>query len=474
MSHKEVPNFLSSAEEIHPDAHSTPPSENRTIPTDKEIRQLTWKRDIRIIPLVFLFYLCSFLDRVNIGNAKLAGLTQDINMSEDEYNGALSIFFVGYILFEVPSNMMVNKVGPRLWIAVIQLVWGVIMMSMAAAGLVPAILFYLSIWYTRREQAKRIAIFFCCLAASGAVGGLLAFGIVRLDGVQNLAGWQWIFILEAIPTLVLSIVCYFALPDFPETTPFLNEHERGVLLDILKADAGPVSDKGSNISWDQFRVSFRDWLLYGYCIIALGVIVDIYSVGMFLPSIIYGMGFQALTAQAMTVPPYIIAGIFTVLNGFSASKREERGIHAIIPLLFAMLGFILLMALNDDKKNLPGLYFAAILITTGSFSAYGAIGPWFTNNFSGRTKRSVAVAFITCVGNVGGVIAGQIYRAEDSPHYRHGHLAAMIFCVVTVIGSLVMKTALIRINKKRDNMTAEERLEIIKNGDMSTLINRVI
>ncbi|KAI7848875.1 major facilitator superfamily domain-containing protein [Circinella umbellata] len=445
----------------------------------EEIKRLTWKRDTRILPLVCLFYLFSFLDRVNIGNAKLAGIIEDTNMTENEFNDALSIFFVGYILFEIPANVILNKLGPRIWMSIMMATWGTIMMLMGAvktgpqlivarcflgvaeAGLVPAIIFYISKWYTKREQARRVAIFYGVSTCAGAFGGILAYGLMLLDGVQGLDGWQWIFIIEAIPTLVLSIVCLFTLPEFPETTSFLSEHERKTVMDMISQDNGQYNNSGENVatfSKKQFLAVFKDWKTYLFSLAAICIIASVYSVSMFLPTIIHGLGFTALNAQAMSSIPWSIACIFTILNGISADKHGERGIHVVIGILSSMLGFILLISL----KHVAGLFFATILTATGMYSALGVFIPWIANNFTGTTKRSVAIAAINSLGNCGGVIAGQLYRADDAPYYIHGHAACLGFQGGAVICAIILKLAFLRANKKRENMTQEERYKKIE------------
>ncbi|CDS09767.1 hypothetical protein LRAMOSA02444 [Lichtheimia ramosa] len=202
----------------------------------KEKRRLMFKLDRRIVPYLALLYLCSFLDRVNIGNAKIAGIVDDLGMSESMFNWALSIFFIGYVIFEVPANLFLKLIGPRYWISLIMLVWGVIMAAMSAckngpgllaarfflglaeAGLFPGIAFYLSVWYPRRHQSVRISMVWASSTIAGAFGGMAAYGIMYMDGIQGLHGWQWIFILEALPTLCLTIVTFFYLPDYPETS----------------------------------------------------------------------------------------------------------------------------------------------------------------------------------------------------------------------------------------------------------------
>ncbi|KAF7723576.1 hypothetical protein EC973_001817 [Apophysomyces ossiformis] len=432
-------------------------------PDSKEFRRLLWKLDLRIVPFLGILYLCSFLDRVNIGNAKLAGLAVDIGISASDYNWALSIFFIGYILFEVPSNLMLKKIGPSKWIPLVMIAWGTVMACMAAihntagllasrfflgiteAGLFPGVIFYLSLWYTRKEQATRVAIFFSCSTLAGAFGGVLAYGIMQMNGLQGLRGWQWIFIIEAIPTLVLAFISYFALPDFPENSSFLNERERAIVVQRLKKDAGPSTE--THFSWKQFRSAFLDWKVYMHALVYICGSTPLYSLSLFLPSIISGMGYTDLSAQAMSAPPYAVVAMH-------ADKYCERGLHIAIPGFVGMIGYMLLVLLKD--RGPVAMYIAAIITTTGVFAHIPAMLSWFTNNIGGHTKRGVATAFIISIGNVGGVLGGQIYRADDAPYYTRGHEICMGLMAGVVVVSLTFKFLLERENRRRANLTEEE------------------
>ncbi|CAO3613669.1 unnamed protein product [Cunninghamella blakesleeana] len=429
-----------------------------------------WKIDRRIVPWLGILYLCSFLDRVNIGNAKIAGLEADIGISDFDYNWALSIFFIGYILFEIPSNLLLKKIGPNKWIPIVMISWGVTMAAMAAihntagllasrfflgiteAGLFPGAIYYLSLWYTRQQQASRVAIFFSCSTVAGAFGGVLAYGIMQMDGIQGLRGWQWIFIIEALPTILLSGLTYFVLPDLPHRAKFLNEREREVILNRLEADAGPSTE--THFSWVQFRAAFLDWKVYMHCIIYICCSTPLYSLSLFLPSIIKGMGFTSLTAQAMSAPPYAIACLFTVLCSFSSDKRKERAFHIGIPALIGGIGYMLLIVLRH--RGSVAMYIASIITATGVFANVPAMLSWFNNNIGGHTKRGVAVAFIISVGNIGGAIGGQVYRIDDAPLYVRGNAICMALMFGAFVFSVIFKLMLIRENKRRDNLTPEQ------------------
>ncbi|KAI8334654.1 major facilitator superfamily domain-containing protein [Chlamydoabsidia padenii] len=386
-------------------------------PTDKEIKKLLWKMDLRMVPWLGILYLCSFLDRVNIGNAKLAGLQTDLHVSDDAYNWALSIFFIGYILFEIPSNMMLKTIGPKRWIPLVMLSWGLVMLLMSQAGLFPGVIFYLSLWYTRQEQATRIAIFFSCATVAGAFGGALSYGIMQMDGIQNMAGWQWIFTIEAIPTILISIATYFILPDLPHRAKFINKRERAIVIHRLTVDAGPSTE--THFSWKQFWSVFTDWKVYMHIIIYICGLTPLYSLSLFLPSIIKGMGYTDLAAQAMSAPPYAIACFFTIIVALHADKKRERGFHIAIPTFIGAIGYLLLILLRD--RGATTLFIASIITTTGVFAHMPVVVSWYTGNLGGHTKRGVAIAFIISLGTVGGAIAGQLYRNDDAPYYSRGH-----------------------------------------------------
>ncbi|CAO3622266.1 unnamed protein product [Mucor hiemalis] len=449
-------------------------------PSPEELKKVIWKLDRRIIPFLGLLYLCSFLDRVNIGNAKLAGITHDLAISPNDYNLALSLFFVGYVLFEVPSNLILKFIGPSKWIPIVMISWGTVMAAMAAcynsagilaarfflgiteAGLFPGVIFYLTLWYKRGEQATRVAFFFSCSTLAGAFGGVLAFGIMQMDGVSGLEGWKWIFILEAIPTLLLAFVAYLYLPDFPENSKFLNEREREIVVQRLKEDAGPSTE--THFSWKQFWSAFTDYRVYIHSLIYICGSTPLYSLSLFLPSIISEMGFTNLTAQAMSAPPYAIACVFTIVVAMHADKKRERGLHVAIPAVIGVLGYALLVGLKDQGP--AGRYVAACITVTGVFGHIPAMLSWFTNNIGGHTKRGVATAIIISIGNVGGIIGGQMYRADDAPKYARGNSIAMgLMCGVVVI-SLLFKYALNRENNRRDNLTEEQFAEEAKGEDL--------
>ena len=238
------------------------------------------KMDLRLIPMLSLLYLLSFLDRGNIGNAKIEGLVDDLGMTAPQFNWTLTVFFFTYCVFEVPSNLVLKKLRPSVWLPTIMVAWGTVMtlmgivqdfkglllarlfLGVAEAGLYPGVAYYITLWYLRTEAQFRQAMFFSAASVAGAFSGLLAFAIAKMDGVGGYEGWRWIFILEGILTVVVAVVAFFTIYDFPETAEFLTPAERAWVVHRLKYQGSEKS--GHMVAESQgFQVEVCQGGLYG-------------------------------------------------------------------------------------------------------------------------------------------------------------------------------------------------------------------
>ncbi|KAF9285182.1 hypothetical protein BGZ68_004107 [Mortierella alpina] len=387
-----------------------------------QIARLRRKIDWRLLPLLSLMYLCSFLDRVNIGNAKVAGLERDIGLTPDQYSWALSIFFIGYIIAETPSQML---------------------------ALFPGAVFVISLFYSRGEQALRNGLFFSTATMAGAFGGVLAYGISRMEGVQGLHGWQWIFILEGLPTVLLTIVVFFYLPDYPETATFLSEDERDLAVRRLLADAGPATE--TEFSWKQFRDVFVDLKVYLHMVPYILTMTPLYALALFLPTLVREFSFDAVTSQLMTTPAYVVGCVCTILAAISSDRHRERGFHYAIPILMGALGFALLIALEHHSTAVR--YIGLTVAVSGVFSSVPAMVAYISSNFGGHTKRAVATGLIISFGNCGGLISGHIYTPGRT---IRGHIICLIMLCVAFLFILLLKTYYVRENRRRRNLTPEE------------------
>ncbi|KAJ8130798.1 hypothetical protein O1611_g2830 [Lasiodiplodia mahajangana] len=440
-----------------PDAHLTQEEK------DKIDRKLVWRLDLVLIPWLCLLYLLAFLDRTNIGNAKVAGLLADLHLSTGQYNAALSIFFVSYSLFEPLTNVLLKRLKPSLFIPTIMFFWGASMTGMGfcyndsgllaarwflgltEAGLFPGVNYYLSCWYKRSEFGVRAAIFFSAAALAGSFGGLLAAAIEKLDGKGDLAGWRWIFILEGLLTVVVAVASYWMVHDFPDDARFLSEDDRARVIRRLKLDQ-QSSAEHEEWSMKYLYAGLKDWKMWLGMVIYMGCDMPLYAFSLFLPTIIQESGWNTsvIRTQLLSVPPYAAAAVLTVIIGFVADRTRQRGLCNIIVSAIGIVGFILLIASND-----PAVKYAATFL--GALGIYPCISntiTWMANNAEGVYKRGVVLGFVIGWGNLNGIVSSNIYF--DAPRYLEGHGVVLAYMILFLFGGSILMTTLLRIeNKKR-------------------------
>ncbi|KXN73692.1 MFS general substrate transporter [Conidiobolus coronatus NRRL 28638] len=353
--------FNSDLKDIEVSVTTQKPNEREFDPA--AVARLTKAIDGKIIPVIFGIYMLCYLDRVNIGFARLYHLEEGLNLTPQEYAWTLSIFFVGYVIFEVPSNLILKKATPARWIARIMVSWGIFTMCLAAAknfaglmagrfflgaaeaGLFPGLVFYLSFWYTRQEQAYRLGVLHSASSVAGIIAGPLAFGISKLDGKGGLAGWQWIFILEGIPPVLVGIATWWILPNSPSVVNWLSDEDKELVVSRLKADH--TDSKATKFYKSQFIEALTDYKIYMYMVMYFGFLCPVYSMAQLLPTIINGMGFSTSTTMLLTIPPFAISATANVLLAKSSDYRKERCFHFIAPLTMSALGFLSLVLVKD-------------------------------------------------------------------------------------------------------------------------------
>ena len=307
--------------------------------------------------------------------------------------------------------------------------------------------FYLSSWYKRRELSWRISILFSAAALAGAFGGILAFGIGKMNGLGGQEGWRWIFYIEGIVTVVVGVIAFFLINDFPSDRPkFLTEEECNRTINRLQSDAGPGA--GEHFSWKQVLAAFTDWKIYIFCLCYIGIVVPFYSLSLFSPTIVQSLGFQSYRAQLMTAPPYAFAFITTMATAYFSDRYARRAIFILFWLLITSVGFIILIVVENQAAK----YFA-VFLTAGCISPCVATCITFIScNISPHTKRATALAFMLSVGNSGGAISGQIYRSQDSPRFIPGHAINLGFCAMAFICASILFISLRLENRRRDRV----------------------
>ncbi|KAK3646259.1 hypothetical protein LTR56_008610 [Elasticomyces elasticus] len=250
---------------------------------DAETKRILRKVDLRLLPVLALLYVLAFLDRSNIGNARVAGMNTELGLTSTQYNIALTVFFFPYAILEVPSNIILKLMRPSLWIAIMMVSWGIVMtlqgivqnyhglvatrvmLGFAECGLFPAATYLLTTWYCRFEVQTRLAVFFSASSMANAFSGLLAFGIQHMDGVGGLSGWRWIFILEGILTVTIGVTVPWILVDSPETASFLEPFEKKYIIARLRQDSGSSSGQvntNEGYQWRYLKAALTEWKIY--------------------------------------------------------------------------------------------------------------------------------------------------------------------------------------------------------------------
>lgn len=332
-------------------------------------------------------------------------------------------------------------------------------------------------WYPRHECGLRIALFFSAATAAGAFGGLLARGIGAMAGVAGKSGWAWIFIIEGLLTLVVAAVAYWCINDYPATAKFLTPVEKVEVERRLKADRSSLAD---DFNLKYFFDALKDWKIYVNMLITMGIYTPLYSISLFLPTIIKVMGNGQYTpemAQLLSVPPYVVACFFTISAGFLADRMKQRGIFMIVFLLVAIIGWSLLLSSGAPTQQYVGCFFAV----SGIYPLVPLGVAWTGNNIGGSLKRGVGIAMHVGWGNLGGCIAAFMYLAKDSPRFQPGHATLIGFMSMSLVLSLFMTIYFRRENARRDAAykapelyTEEEKLLERENGDNATFFRYTI
>ncbi|KAI0508865.1 major facilitator superfamily domain-containing protein [Xylaria bambusicola] len=441
-------------------------------------RSLLRKIDGHLLPPVAILYLLSFLDRSNVGNARIEGLLDDLKMSGDHYLIGLSLYFVGYTLFEVPCNVVLKRTSPRVWLPTLTIAWGVVstlmgivhneagflaarfFLGVAESGLFPGVTYYFSMWYKRKERQYRVALFFSAASLAGAFGGALAYGIGRLKGTVWENGWHWIFILEGIATVVVAAIGYIFIHNYPHTSKFLTDDERKFVHQRLASDCDATHQEA--FSWDGVKEALKDpkcWL-YGLGFHTMSL--PLYTLSLFLPTIIKDLGYKAATAQLLTVPPYAFAFSTTIAVAVLSERLGKRAVFIGSSAVFAAIGYAILLG-NTDPVARPGLSYAAVFFAAGGiYPATALVLSWPTINVSGQTKRATSTAMQISIGNLGAVLGTQLYRSHDGPRFIVGHSFALGY----LLANTIVVTSLALLLKKENERRASVAEEVKEVGEI--------
>ncbi|KAJ5325831.1 hypothetical protein MYU51_001175 [Penicillium brevicompactum] len=461
-------------------------SSGPTLDEEKIERSLVRKIDIHILPFVVLLYLFSFLDRVNIGNARLYGLEEDLGLVGNQYQVAVSILFVTYCFFEVPSNLVLKKLRPSRYIATISVLWGIIatltgitqnyggliacrvLLGVVEAGLFPGFITYLTLFYNKREIALRTGYLFSSAAIAGAFGGLLAYGIGFMDGICGLRGWRWIMIIEGMPTVLLGVATWFGLADGPDTAYYLTKEER-VIVARRRARYVGQTDSAQKFHWADVKEGVMDWKIWAFSIGQFGIDTMLYGYSTFLPTIIKGMGsWSTPEVQALTIPCYALGAIVYLAVAWVSDRTQQRAIFICLFSAISVVGYGILI--SDASSGVH--YFGALMVALGLYVAVGLPLAWLPTNLPRYGKRAYATGLQLTFGNISGVMSPFLYPTSEGPRFVRGN--AVTLGLVGFAGLVYggMWFAYKIINKRRARGVEDEKISSLSEQDIQEMGDR--
>ncbi|MDH1706716.1 MFS transporter [Acinetobacter johnsonii] len=372
----------------------------------RTLRKITW----RIVPFIMILYLIAYIDRVNIGFAAIT-MKEDLGFTASILGFGAGIFFLGYFLFEVPSNIILHKVGARIWIARVMVTWGIIaggmafvesstsfyvmrfLLGVAEAGFFPGIILYLSYWFPARNRAGVIALFMAAAPIATAIGSPISAALLEMHGIMGLAGWQWMFLIEAIPAVILGVVVFFYMTDRPEKAAWLKPDEREWLVKTMQAED---ANKGGQQQHSILRGLANPRVL-ALALIYFGTSAGLYTLGIWAPQIIKELGVSSMTVGLLNAIPPIISVVAMILWSRHSDKTNERTWHVALACLTAAVG----LAIAASTGSMFGLIAALTIVNVGISCSKPPLWSMPTMFLSGAAAAT-GIATINSIGNLGG------------------------------------------------------------------------
>ncbi|KAF9900262.1 hypothetical protein EC991_007673 [Linnemannia zychae] len=513
--------------------------------TPEEEKRVVHRIDWRIIPILGMFYGASTLNRINLTNARMFAFENSLHATQEQFSWAIAVFYVGYGLAEIPSIIALLYLTPKVWLPTSMFIWGCItflmawikifpllmvgrfFLGIAEAALIPGVLMYIAMFYKRSEQTFRMALLQTFSSAAGAFGGLISGGIGHLDGTLNLHGWQWIFIIESLPTMALAVAAWFLLTKSPESAPWLDQRETSIAVYRIRNDTKIKVTR--QITKDSVLAALKDPKVYIFMILNLCVTIPVISstgvltrawmaiakalkdeklplidpispsnsinstiIGITTPtleepiSIISSSpgylqpGVQSLMreptsearmlAQLLSSPAYLMGALSTFAIAILADRTQQRGLIMVGLAIFTIVGYCMMLLTLNVYVNYAGV----IIISMGQTPMTPIITSWLTTNVGGYAKRAVSVAMFLLSSSIAGVLGSQLYRSKAAPHYTRGHMTNIVMMVIIILFAILQRTMLRRENTRRNYSVSYgvNPLKILSKAEMRDITDK--
>ncbi|KZM23610.1 transmembrane transport [Ascochyta rabiei] len=453
--------------------------ETQHLATYEHERALTWKFDLRMLPILSFAYLFNALDKGNLGNAKTDGMDKDLGFKGNQYNTMLSvsthatrlvittnkvkIFYVPYVIFAPPVGMLGKKYGPHRvlpimmfcfgsatllassvhnWSGMMALRW---FLGMAESAFFPLVIYYLTTFYRRGELARRLALFYAASNIANAFSGLLAFGVFQIK--SKLDGWRYLFIIEGGLTVCFSFFAYWYLPESAHKAKFLTEADKQLAYQRIQIDSSSVVNEKFNFK--HAIGIFKHPSTYGFLIIEICLGVPLQSVSLFLPQIVGRLGYDKIKTNLYTVAPNIVGACVLLILAFASDHVRLRFPFIALGFLLTFIGFVI-YATIDVEHNLTVAYFACFMMTWGTSAPSVLLSTWYNNNVADENQRVTLTSVGVPLANLMGVVSSNIFRAQDAPKYIPALATTAAFGAVGCVCALLLGTYMVLDNVRRN------------------------
>ncbi|KAK8080321.1 hypothetical protein PG997_008139 [Apiospora hydei] len=435
------------------------------------VRKLDWK----FLPMVTAMLLMNYLDRINVSNARLAGMQRDCHMTDVQWSAGISLFYVGYIISQVPANIMVAKGKPQYLMPCFMLSWSAVTISMTALNsvwgfmlcrflvgvtegpFIPAVSLMTSSWYTKSESPLRMSIWHAGNVVSNIISGLLAAAVLQnMDGIRGLASWRWFVLIEGAVSIAIGIAAFWFMPNFPSSTGtyFMSAEEAEMAQYRQEVNAGGISEDDEGGHWEGVRLALKEPFTWLFASSHFFIIIG-QSFKDFLPSIMNTFGFSKTNTYLLQAPPYVFAYLLTIGISWSSGRRLEHCWHMVFAMALCLVGAVIMIS----TLSLGPRYFSLFLLCGGPFVALNLQISWETAVVPRpRTKRAALIAIANCVSSVSHWFTPYFFLRSQEPRYQTGGGVIVAGCGLAIISCIVTRWWCMKKNKeieKRENETGE-------------------
>ncbi|KAF1944952.1 MFS general substrate transporter [Clathrospora elynae] len=450
------------------DSPVSAPSSTLEPPFDRAAeRRLLRKLDLRILPVLWILYLVNFIDRANIGNAKIQGMEVELKLVGQRFNICVWVFNLGYLVAGIPLQIAFKKYGPRS-LCVMMFFWGIsvigcglvrrweqlvvcrLLEGMAESAYISGAAYLIGAYYSKHEYLTRYVFFSTAGIIAGAINGFVSSLIAKMDGTAGYGAWRWIFIIEGCVSIFVSLVCWPIVPPFPKDCNFLSPEDKALMLARIKADGGHVSDE--EITFKKTLGFLKDWKIWAGVAMNIGVTENANSLSNFQPTILKGLGYTATQAQVHTIPVYIVGAVFSVIFAYMSEWLQRR-------YYFYMLGWAVLvsgLAVEIAYPANPNVrYMGMFFIACGCYLAMPVGIIWVSINSGSGYKRAVSIAAIINFGTAGAFVSSNVFLFKEAPRFHTGFSTGLGLACIGASAATITWLGCKRENKRRDHQRAE-------------------